>query len=53
MRGRGGGEGLQTFPGLEDSANHLLGRDEGEGVLDIPVDSWAKMRVRGSGHSKG
>ena len=32
VSGGDGGEGLQTFRGLADSANHLLGGDEGEGL---------------------
>ena len=46
------GEGLQTFQGLVDSVNHLLGGDVGEGLRTFQwMDSWAKMRVRVSGQS--
>ena len=31
-----GMKGLRHFEGLVDSANHLLGGDEGEGLPDIP-----------------
>ena len=55
VRSRGGDERLQSFRGLVDSVNHLLGRDVGEGLQTfqwIPGQRWGwgaldTLRARG------